>query len=297
MARIRTIKPDFWTSEQVMECAPLSRLMFVGMWNFCDDGGNHPASFKTLKAEVFPGDDMNSDDIRRMVGELLENGLLVEYEDSGKSYWHVTGWHHQKIEKPSFKHPPFVVKNNTNHRVDEINKDEFGEHSSNGRRIVGDRSTPEGKGREEEGKGVELTPPSLRSGGGEISTEISPADAVDNSEDEKSADTAPRLSCPYKKILALYDKRLPMCPRVVEWTETRKKHLSALWHRKAAENKWASVEEGLEYFDGYFEFVSKSKFLTGGVDGRNGKPPFIANLEWLVTPSRFANVVEGKYHA
>ena len=41
MARIRSIKPEFWTAEQVMECSPMARLLFIGMWNFCDDGGNH----------------------------------------------------------------------------------------------------------------------------------------------------------------------------------------------------------------------------------------------------------------
>jgi len=43
MARIRTIKPEFWVSEQVGECSPNARLLFIGMWNFCDDRGVHPA--------------------------------------------------------------------------------------------------------------------------------------------------------------------------------------------------------------------------------------------------------------
>ena len=30
-----------WTSEQIVECSPIARLLFIGMWNFCDDGGNH----------------------------------------------------------------------------------------------------------------------------------------------------------------------------------------------------------------------------------------------------------------
>jgi hypothetical protein len=49
MARIRTVKPEFWTSEQVMELSPLARLAFIGMWNFCDDAGVHTASAKRLK--------------------------------------------------------------------------------------------------------------------------------------------------------------------------------------------------------------------------------------------------------
>ena len=88
-----------------------------------------------------------------------------------------------------------------------------------------------------------------------------------------------------------------MCPRIIEWTDARKKLLQGLWSRKAAELHWTTTEEGLEYFEGYFEFVAKSKFLTGNTDGKNGRPPFIANLEWIVKPSNFAKIVEGTYHA
>ncbi len=108
MARIRTIKPEFWSSEQVMECQPLTRLLFIGIWNFCDDGGNHPDSEKTIKARVFPGDEISSSSIRRMLDELSSNGLLAFYEHSGKRYLHVCGWEHQRIDKPTFKYPEFV---------------------------------------------------------------------------------------------------------------------------------------------------------------------------------------------
>ena len=65
MARIRTIKPEFWTSDQVVECSFAARLLFIGMWNFCDDYGVHPASLRKLKMEIFPGDDeMVTDRIR-----------------------------------------------------------------------------------------------------------------------------------------------------------------------------------------------------------------------------------------
>ena len=107
MARIRTIKPEFWTSEQVVECSPIARLLFIGMWNFCDDDGNHPASAKSIKMQVFPGDDISTSDIDAMLSELSENGLIIEYAAGDKKYWHVTGWHHQKIEKPAYKYPKF----------------------------------------------------------------------------------------------------------------------------------------------------------------------------------------------
>lgn len=107
MARIRTTKPEFYTSEQVMNLSIPARFAFQGLWTFCDDGGNHPASAKTLKAEVFPSDDMTSTQVQGLIDEMLAQGLIVIYEAGGKQYWHVTGWHHQRIDKPSYKHPKF----------------------------------------------------------------------------------------------------------------------------------------------------------------------------------------------
>jgi hypothetical protein len=105
MARIRTIKPEFWTSEQIVECSLPARLLFIGLWNFCDDGGIHPASVRRLKMEVFPADDFTASELSCLINELLENGLLRLYEVSGMPYWIVTGWKHQKIDKPTYKHP------------------------------------------------------------------------------------------------------------------------------------------------------------------------------------------------
>lgn len=100
MARIRSIKPEFWTSEQVMECSPNARLMFIGMWNFADDCGRLPCSPKSIKAQIFPSDEISLDTIRGMINELSANGLLVIYSVEGKDYLQITGWSHQRIDKP-----------------------------------------------------------------------------------------------------------------------------------------------------------------------------------------------------
>jgi hypothetical protein len=143
VARIRTIKPEFFTSEQIIELRPLTRLLFIGMWPFCDDHGVHVASVKTLKVEIFPADDITLADIEGMVDELIGSRLVVEYSSNGRSYWHVTGWEsHQKIEKKSFKHPWPYQENQIVTR-----------ESSNGRRMVVERSATESNGMES--KGVE----------------------------------------------------------------------------------------------------------------------------------------------
>jgi hypothetical protein len=109
MARIRSIKPDFWTSEQVMECSPIARLMFIGMWNFADDHGRLPSAPKTIKAQIFPADDIDSANVRRMIDELAANSLVQVYVVDEKEYLFITGWHHQKIDKrqpPKYPDPP-----------------------------------------------------------------------------------------------------------------------------------------------------------------------------------------------
>lgn len=117
VARIRTIKPDFWTSEQVLECSTNARLLFIGLWNFCDDSGRHVLSPKTIKAQVFPGDDISLENVRGMLDELSRNGLIELYSVEGKEYFQVTGWHHQRIDKPqSPKHPGPVPDNSKNGR-------------------------------------------------------------------------------------------------------------------------------------------------------------------------------------
>jgi hypothetical protein len=100
MARYRTIKPEFWTSEQVIECSANARLLFIGLWNFCDDAGRHPYKPKQIKAEIFPGDDISVETILGLLQELIRHKLLRLYRVEAEQFLLVTGWHHQRIDKP-----------------------------------------------------------------------------------------------------------------------------------------------------------------------------------------------------
>lgn len=100
MARIRTIKPEFWTNERVMECSANARLLFIGMWNFADDLGRLVLAPKTIKAQIFPSDDFSFDTVSGMILELSKNGLILIYEVGGKEFLQIVGWQHQRIDKP-----------------------------------------------------------------------------------------------------------------------------------------------------------------------------------------------------
>jgi hypothetical protein len=116
VARIRSIKPEFWTSEQVMSCSVAARLLFIGLWNFCDDCGHHPLAPNQIKALIFPCDSLITQEaVQEMIDELSVNGLVTIYAVEGRKYLEVTGWRHQKIDKPQKpKFPQPIAEHSTN---------------------------------------------------------------------------------------------------------------------------------------------------------------------------------------
>jgi hypothetical protein len=99
MARIRTIKPDFWTDEKVVELDYADRLLFIGMWNFADDQGYLDYSLKRIKMQVFPGDDI---EVSRGLQRLHSLGLICLYESREGLVIHIVNWEkHQRVSNPS----------------------------------------------------------------------------------------------------------------------------------------------------------------------------------------------------
>lgn len=107
--------------------------------------------------------------------------------------------------------------------------------------------------------------------------------------------------CPHEKLIDLYHEALPDCTRVGRWTPGRQQAMRARWKDEAAPNRekhrgYSTTEQGLAYWRRFFGWVAESKFLTGRAPGRDGKPPFMASLPWLVKSENFAKVIEGQYH-
>ncbi|MBX3499680.1 MAG: hypothetical protein KF889_09565 [Alphaproteobacteria bacterium] len=92
MARDRKIPSDFWTWEAVIDCAPMTRLLFIGLWNFADDFGVQPLRPRTIRMQVFPGDAIDNDAVRTMIDELATQGLVRIYEVDGVEYVAVVDW-------------------------------------------------------------------------------------------------------------------------------------------------------------------------------------------------------------
>jgi len=93
MARDRKISSDFWTWEAVIDCAVMTRLLFLGLQNFADSFGVQPLRPRTIRLQVFPGDAIDDDALRAMIEELVARKLLSIYEVEGQEYLAVVDWH------------------------------------------------------------------------------------------------------------------------------------------------------------------------------------------------------------
>lgn len=88
MAKIRTIKPEFWDSETMAHMPFGCRLLFIGLWNFADDIGLIKASDKYIKSKIFPYDDsLRLSEINTWLKLLVKHRLIVPFEHRRESYY------------------------------------------------------------------------------------------------------------------------------------------------------------------------------------------------------------------
>ena len=75
MARIRTIKPQFWDDLKIGRLSRDARLLYIGLWNFADDLGVVIADPAWLKSKIFPYDKNTTPAIRRLVEDARRNRI------------------------------------------------------------------------------------------------------------------------------------------------------------------------------------------------------------------------------
>ncbi|MGE3650395.1 MAG: hypothetical protein AB7G10_18820 [Reyranellaceae bacterium] len=107
MARNRTLSSDFWTREDVIDCSPMSRLLLLGLGNFADDHGVQPLRPRTIRLQVFPGDDLDDARIRAMIEELAAHRLVRVYAVEGVEYLAIEDWaqHHRVGKRARRRYP------------------------------------------------------------------------------------------------------------------------------------------------------------------------------------------------
>lgn len=108
MARIRTIKPEFWEDEKIGKLPIPCRLFFIGCWNFADDNGIIRASASYLKSRIFPYDDnLRITEVQKYIDALLNARMLVPIIHEGESYYVIRTFRsHQKFDA---RYPNYII--------------------------------------------------------------------------------------------------------------------------------------------------------------------------------------------
>lgn len=115
MARIRSLKPSFFTDRRVTKLSFAGRLWFEGMWVFalCDAGHLDDDAYE-LRLKVFPADQVDED---ALTDEVIGSGMVVRKElPDGRTYLQVVNLAvHSKSEKRWTPRCPYCAHESTPH--------------------------------------------------------------------------------------------------------------------------------------------------------------------------------------
>lgn len=129
MARIRTVKPEFWTDEDLATVTETARLVAIGLLNLSDDEGFFNANIRLIECSLFPLTEPSLS-IHECLKQLINIGYLdVRTTADGKSYGHVVNFtKHQKVNRPTAsKIKPLFIDNS---ELTVLTEDSLSNHGS-----------------------------------------------------------------------------------------------------------------------------------------------------------------------
>lgn len=151
MARIRTIKPEFFFDEELAILPFQVRLFFIGLWTQADKSGRIEDRPICLKANILPYDEFNADDALN----VLSPKFVRRYQVEGRRYLQIVSFSkHQRphnTEAESHIPPPAEAGNGYltgNEPLNNVSEDTS-------------MCEGEGKGREKGKEGKGESPPRL----------------------------------------------------------------------------------------------------------------------------------------
>lgn len=112
MARIRTLKPEFFLSRSLSKVSRDARLTFAGLWCQADDAGRGIADARILKGQIWPlDDDLTPEVIAGHLDELERTGHIRRYDVDDEAYYLVESFaDHQaaayRRSQPIYPEPP-----------------------------------------------------------------------------------------------------------------------------------------------------------------------------------------------
>lgn len=294
MARARNIKPGFYKNEDLAECSIWARFIFPGLWMLADREGRLEDRPKRIKGELLPFD---STDVEPLLSELERFGFIHRYQKNGASFIQILKFKaHQTphySEKDSAIPPPELQES---YGDDEEETPRGLQEDSKKECVIKGGSQPPDSLNPDS-----LNPESLEN----LCSPPSEAPALASSQSQQQGleiEQTDRLPCPVEQIVGLYHSHMPRNPRCKVLNPPRRKAIAARWREAASldafpfSGGYADRDEGLAKWREFFAICADSDFLTGKAYTPPGRTPFLADIDFLFSPSGFAKTLENKYH-
>ena len=261
MARIRTVKPEFWEDEKIGKLPIPCRLFFIGCWNFADDFGVIKINAALLKSQIFPYDEnLRVSEIKKWIDALVDARMLIPIIHKEESYYIIRTFRsHQIIDKRYDKSYISKDKSLVNELISRALKND--DVNTTSTLCHDDVNTAEEMEMEKEDN-----------------KETSP-----NGEEKKGELSFHSVSgnIDYNGLMNWYNELFKdKLPAIKSMTETRKKAVKA----RIAQYSKESVRT-------VFNLVLQSSFLLGGND-RNWKCDF----DWIFKQANYTKILEGNYN-
>ncbi len=102
MARIRSIRPEFFSSLDVAALDIRARLTWIALWCHADDEGRGVDDARLIRAFAWPLDDqVTLDDVSTDLSSLESHGRIVRYSIEGRGYFEIPNFtRYQRPNKP-----------------------------------------------------------------------------------------------------------------------------------------------------------------------------------------------------
>lgn len=268
MARIRTIKPEFFTSEDIVALSPHARLLYIALWCEADKEGRMTWKPNTFKLRYLPGDAV---DIQVLATELVQSGLVVLY---GDGYAVI----------PKFRLHQHINPRESDSQLPEPDASASGltQTGTRAARVVHASARVDDAQGGREGNGKE----------GDIGA-IAPV------ADKAATPTAGGLpKAPIDQVLSAYHEILPDLPQARIMDDRRRKAIASFWRWVLTSKKTdgtpraASADEAVEWTRAYFARASENDFLMGRGTRSAGHENWRCDLEFLLSEKGRRHVIE-----
>lgn len=271
MARSRNIKPSIMENEELAELAPISRLLFVYLWMLADREGRLEDRPKRIAGRALPYD--RDADVDDLLSQLAGAGFITRYSVGDLALIQINNF--TKHQSPHVRETASELPSMEQGTTKAVTKHNLGSAEASPR-------SPD-------------SPFPLSDSPFLIAEGVAGATVAG-----KPAEAAANPTCPTEDLIKLYHELMPLNPPVKVINDGRRKAIRARW-KEAAQLTckpfgYSNRKDGLIAWRNFFEVCAESEFLTGRALAMPGKPPFIADIDFLFSPSGFAKCLENKYH-